>query len=128
MVLSPLCVIEFNQSLFTILLEMVWMTVPVLLYHHIGTGDNSVISFSKYLRQGNHAPVSDPNGPYLGPLNICFDGTGSSDPAGDPLTFSWGFGDGDTGTATTPCRTYVDASIYDICLIILMLCGSCSLH
>jgi PKD repeat protein len=62
--------------------------------------------------------VADPNGPYLGPLEVCFDGTGSSDPDGDPLSYSWNFGDGNTGTGATPCYTYADAGIYDVCLTV----------
>lgn len=64
------------------------------------------------------APTADPGGPYMGPLEICFDGTGSFDPDGDPLTYSWDFGDGNIGTGATPCHTYAEAGIYDVCLIV----------
>ncbi|MCK5509373.1 MAG: PKD domain-containing protein [Desulfobacterales bacterium] len=66
----------------------------------------------------NEPPTADPNGPYLGPLEICFDGTGSHDPDGDLLTYIWNFGDGNTGTGAEPCYTYADAGIYDVCLIV----------
>lgn len=55
----------------------------------------------------NQPPVADLTGPYLSTLDICFDGTGSSDPYGDPLTFEWDFGGGITGYGATPCRTYI---------------------
>ena len=66
----------------------------------------------------NLPPIADPNGPYLGPLEICFDGTGSSDPDGDALTYSWDFGDENTGTGATPCHTYAEAGIYEVCLTV----------
>jgi len=67
----------------------------------------------------NQPPIADPNGPYVFPLDAGpFDGTGSSDPDGDPLTYAWDFGDGGTGTGATPNHTYADAGIYDVCLTV----------
>ena len=68
----------------------------------------------------NQPPVADPNGPYMGAAgsSIGFDGTGSSDPDGDPLTFAWDFGDSNTGTAAMPSNSYAAAGIYDVCLIV----------
>jgi len=67
----------------------------------------------------NQPPTADPNGPYLFPLEAGpFDGTGSSDPDGDPLTYAWDFGDGGTGTGATPNHTYAEAGIYDVCLTV----------
>jgi hypothetical protein len=74
----------------------------------------------EYLKCGNEPPVADPGGPYLGAasLEIVFDGTGSSDPDGDPLTYAWNFGDGNTGTGESPSHTYEFADIYYVCLIV----------
>jgi hypothetical protein len=68
---------------------------------------------------GNQPPIADPNGPYVFPLNAGpFDGTGSSDPDGDTLTYEWDFGDSHTGTGATPSHTYAVAGIYDVCLTV----------
>jgi len=40
------------------------------------------------------------------PLNVVFSSAGSSDPDGDPITYSWNFGDGGTSTDPNPSHTY----------------------
>lgn len=64
----------------------------------------------------NRAPVVDTGGPYSGVPNvpIQFDGTASSDPDGDPLTFVWTFGDGKSATGPTPAHTYTAAGVYSV--------------
>jgi YVTN family beta-propeller protein len=68
----------------------------------------------------NLSPEADPNGPYLGAAgsSIYFDGTGSSDPDSDLLTYFWKFGDSATGSGATPSYTYDEAGIYDLCLTV----------
>jgi PKD repeat protein len=68
----------------------------------------------------NQSPVADPNGPYseYEGVEVCFDGTGSSDPDGDQLTYDWDFGDGNTGSGPTPCHTYADNGTYPVCLTV----------
>jgi hypothetical protein len=65
-------------------------------------------------------PISNPNGPYFGAAGspIDFDGTGSSDPNNDPLTYNWDCGDSDTETGATPSHTYSEAGIYNVCLTV----------
>ena len=82
------------------------------------SGETSPVLYDLTVECANQSPTADPNGPYLSPLEICFDGTGSSDPDGDPLAYDWDFGDGNTGTGATPCHTYAEAGIYDVCLTV----------
>ena len=46
------------------------------------------------------------------PLTVNFSSAGSSDPEGQPLTYSWTFGDGTTSTAANPTHTYTQAGLY----------------
>lgn len=66
----------------------------------------------------NLPPIADAGGPYQGVegTTISFDGTGTSDPDGDPVTLSWTFGDGGTGSGETPSHTYVDDGVFDVTL------------
>lgn len=68
----------------------------------------------------NTAPTATPGGPYLGAINafIPFDGSASSDPEGDPLTYAWTFGDNGTGTGVMPTHSYPDAGVYAVCLTV----------
>lgn len=41
-----------------------------------------------------------------GPLNVLFNGAGSTDPEGLPLSYAWNFGDGHTSTAQNPSNIF----------------------
>jgi PKD repeat protein len=62
----------------------------------------------------NHPPVAVAGGPYSGGtgLEIQFNGTGSSDPDGNNLTYAWDFGDGGTALGATPTHAYAFANNY----------------
>jgi PKD repeat protein len=69
----------------------------------------------------NSPPVADPNGPYAGleGAEVSLDGSGSSDPDGDDLTYSWDFGDGtDPSSSAAPVHVYADNGTYDVCLTV----------
>ncbi len=59
--------------------------------------------------RGNQAPTAviqatPSSGP--APLAVTFSSAGSSDPDGDPISYSWNFGDGGTSTQRSPSHTY----------------------
>jgi PKD repeat protein len=46
------------------------------------------------------------------PLSVSFSSAGSFDPEGQPLTYSWTFGDGGTSTAPNPVHVYAQSGQY----------------
>ncbi len=65
-------------------------------------------------------PVANPGGPYIGGINVAvtFDGSASSDPDNDPLTYAWDFGDNSTGTGAKPSHTYGAGGAYTVKLTV----------
>ena len=70
--------------------------------------------------QPNRPPVAHAGGPYSADVGqeIAFNGTGSTDPDGDPLIYSWTFGDGATGTGASPGHIFVAAGTYTVTLTV----------
>jgi len=68
----------------------------------------------------NTAPTADPGGPYAGAVNtaVAFDGSASSDPEADSLTYAWDFGDSTSGTDVMPTHSYSAAGTYNVCLTV----------
>ena len=66
----------------------------------------------------NQNPTANPGTLYSGIIGVPvqFNGSGSTDPDGDPLTYSWKFGDGSTGSGVSPIHTYSIAGMYTVTL------------
>ena len=71
---------------------------------------------------GNDPPTAqmsmDPSENIRTDQSITFSAAGSSDPDGDSMTFSWTFGDGNTGTGLTTSHTYVQPGEYVVRLAV----------
>jgi len=81
-------------------------------------GATDTASTTASIGLGNMPPVADPSGPYNGTVGVpvMFDGTGSTDPDGTIVSYSWDFGDGSVGTGPTPNHTYVTQGTYNVTL------------
>ena len=68
----------------------------------------------------NEPPVASVGGPYRGApgVELTFDGSGSFDPDGDALTYSWYFGDGSAGIGVSPSHTYAKSGDYVVELVV----------
>lgn len=77
-----------------------------------GLSDCQAISIT--VTAANNPPVAVAGGPYSGAAGqpIAFNGSGSSDPDGNNLSYAWDFGDGSTGTGATPSHAYAVANNY----------------
>ena len=60
----------------------------------------------------------DPSGTVKAGDAVTFSAAGSSDPDGDPMTFEWTFGDGNTGTGLTTSHTYAQTGEYAVKLAV----------
>lgn len=65
-------------------------------------------------------PVAVIATPVCNGLACSFDGSGSKDPDGGTLqSFAWDFGDGSSGTGTSPQHTYASAGTYSLSLTVV---------
>jgi serine protease len=68
----------------------------------------------------NVPPTASAGGPYSGVQGsvIAFDGSGSSDPESQPLTYNWDFGDNSFATGVTPGHVYAAAGTFTVTLVV----------
>jgi PKD repeat protein len=89
-------------------------------------GVTSGTLFDDVVATGEGAPVNRPPiarataSPTAGvaPLSVAFDGRGSTDPDGDPLTHRWSFGDGALGTGATVTHVFASAGSFTTTLTV----------
>ncbi|HEU5310565.1 MAG TPA: PKD domain-containing protein, partial [Candidatus Eisenbacteria bacterium] len=79
---------------------------------HLNQGTFPVVS--------NRAPVASAGGPYEGAVGVAvaFNGTGSSDPDGDPLSMTWSFGDGASATGPEAAHAYQSEGTYAVTITV----------
>jgi PKD repeat protein len=83
--------------------------------------DNGLSIVDTALVDINAVPTADAGGPYEGVEGspITFNGEGSKDPDGDPLTYLWNFGDGTPATAgINTTHVYSDNRVYTATLTV----------
>ena len=54
----------------------------------------------------------------MAPLRVQFDASQSSDPDGDPLSYSWSFGDGSHAAGVQVSHTFQSAQVYEVVLTV----------
>lgn len=91
-----------------------------LYYVSIGAGVRQII----YAPGGNQPPVAAASVDQAvgsSPLTVNFSSAGSKDPDGQPLTYLWDFGDGDTSTDPNPIHTFIapGTTVRDVKLTVL---------
>ena len=95
-------------------------TFTVTFTGNDGNGGISSTSTVITVNNVNRPPTADAGGPYTGVVGVAvnFDGTGSTDPDGQALTFAWTFGDGGTGTGDSPTHTYATTGTFTVGLTV----------
>jgi len=77
-------------------------------------------SFNITVNNVNRAPIANAGGPYTGTVGVpvSFNGSGSSDPDGDALTYAWDFGDLSKGTGVSPTHAYATTGTFTVSLTV----------
>lgn len=87
--------------------------------YYVILGERNQVRRLRWTADGNHPPVAtitasptdgDP------PLVVTFSSEGSYDPDGDPLAFSWNFGDGASSELPDPSHAFAEDGLYRVAL------------
>ena len=81
---------------------------------------NAGQEFSGGSGPANQAPSADAGGPYTGEAGqaVAFSAAASSDPDGTLVDWAWTFGDGATGTGSSPTHVYAAPGTYNVTLTV----------
>jgi PKD repeat protein len=93
---------------------------------YIGSKDRNVYAISSARSATSGGGTNRPPVAVINPASqtttagsqAAFSGAASSDPDGNPLSFSWDFGDGSNGSGVTPTHTYVTPNTYTVTLTV----------
>jgi hypothetical protein len=98
-----------------------WFVDPLNTIPEANESNNSVALTSSTFVRTNRAPnacfTANPTSGEA-PLFVSFNASCSSDPDGDPLTYSWSFGDGFGGSGVTTSHTYFTGGFYMVNLTV----------
>jgi len=83
----------------------------------VGASGNSQTAIWRLRNRAPIARMAEPSAALEGTA-VTFDGTASSDPDGDALTYAWTFGDGGSATGPTPQHTYADNGKFAVTLTV----------
>jgi PKD repeat protein len=102
-------------------------TVTLTVSDNHGGSDSAELAVTISLAP-NQAPVARLTGPTVGTVGqvLAFNDNGSSDPDGDPLTYTWTFSEGGTASGPSTTRSYNAAGIYTVTLAVSDSHGSTS--
>ena len=84
------------------------------------SGLSNTAVYSVQIVAPNSVPTANAGGPYAGAIGavISFDGSRSSDPQGQALTYAWNLGDGTHATGVKPTHVYTAPAPYPISLVV----------
>jgi hypothetical protein len=122
-------VVKFSLGSFASARAVAYQTDGKIVATGVGkdTGEiyGDVLTFRLLSNPPNQAPVCDANGPYSAECgdSIPLDGSGSYDPDGHPLTFSWSTdctgGSFDDPSSMTPILTLIPSACFELCNVYL---------
>ena len=95
-------------------------TLTVTDTHGASAQATAAVTINPAPSPGNQPPIANAGGPYPGTVGqtVAFNGAGSTDPDGGPLTYGWDFGDLTSGAGVTPSHAYGTAGTFHVVLTV----------